>query len=209
MWLTLVACVVPSRRKNGVRCFERPNAASLPICVSNSKERKRLRAGLPSTGCSPIPPTPPIFSGAVLIGRERGLTCETEKPPKRLSMSTPTPGASPGSSVPPPPPPAGGRPPTVDVPSSSWARLAAEEEAAAIRAASNPAAPKPFSPPPPGWEPPSLSQLWVYANRRHPYARLGYGAAVLVGAIGAWAAWSSRDKEEARRQLKLGERGGG
>jgi hypothetical protein len=140
----------------------------------------------------------PIFS---LI---QGLHRDTEAVRKKSSLLLRAPVFLMADANPPGAPrPAGAPPPdTNSVPSASWTRLAADEEAAAIRAASGPAAPKPFSPPPPGWEPPSLAQLWSYANRRHPYARLGYGAAVLVGGLGAWAAWSTREGREEREKKR-------
>lgn len=95
----------------------------------------------------------------------------------------------------PDPPPT--KPPTT--PSTSWTRLAADEAAEAAAAAANPHQPKPFSPPPPGWAPPSVSELWGYANRRHPYARLGYGGAVLMGLL-VWSVAAGGKKKDEKKE---------
>jgi len=107
--------------------------------------------------------------------------------PKLASFSM----ADPGPPTPPPPPAGAGVPRTT--PFTSWTKLAAEEAAEAAAAGAH--APKPFSPPPPGWSPPSLGELWGYANRRHPYARLGYGAAVVMG-LALWGVAAGRGGKE-------------
>ena len=97
------------------------------------------------------------------------------------------------------PPPNKPPPTSTPTPAASWTRLAAEEAAEAAASAANPAQPKPFSPPPPGWSPPSLSELWGYANRRHPYARLGYGGAVLMSVL-MWSLAGSQKKGEEKKK---------
>ena len=63
---------------------------------------------------------------------------------------------------------------------------------------------KPFSTPP-GFEAPSLGEQFSYAARRHPYARLGYGAVFLVGA-GTWWLASSSSSSGASEGEKAGKK---
>lgn len=83
---------------------------------------------------------------------------------------------------------------------SSWGRLAQQEEAEAIAAAELAARThaKPFSTPP-GFEAPSLGEQFSYAARRHPYARLGYAAAFLIGA-GVWWFVSGSSEGEKKQE---------
>ena len=87
---------------------------------------------------------------------------------------------------------------------SPWSSLAQQEEAEAIAVAARLAQThaKPFSTPP-GYEPPTLGEQFMYAARRHPYARLGYGAVFLVGAGVWWFASSSAGaSEEGEKKAK-------
>ena len=123
---------------------------------------------------------------------------------RRPSIVMPPPPVDPEA----PPPAARRTPPPSSSAStfSSWGSLAQQEEAEAIAAAAKlaQAHAKPFSTPP-GFEAPSLGEQFSYAARRHPYARLGYGAVFLVGA-GTWWLASSSSSSGASEGEKAGKK---
>ena len=65
--------------------------------------------------------------------------------------------------------------------------------------------PKPYTTPP-GWRPPSLSEQWVYANRRHPYKNYGLAGVLLLGGVAWWAAADGKKKKGGGE--KRGDQGG-
>lgn len=109
--------------------------------------------------------------------------------------------------MPPPPvedpkdPPASSSSSEPSTSTSSWGSLAQQEEAEAIAAAERAAKThaKPFSTPP-GFEAPSLGEQFFYAARRHPYARLGYAVAFLMGAGVWWFVSGSSDGEKKKQK---------
>ena len=87
-----------------------------------------------------------------------------------------------------PDPPADGGPRRP--PPTRWSdtdRLRAAEEAGPPPPRPGARPPDPFTVPD-GWRPPSLSEQWVYANRRHPYKNYGVAGALLLGGVAWWAA---------------------
>lgn len=51
--------------------------------------------------------------------------------------------------------------------------------------------PKPYTIPE-GYVAPKMSELWLYANKTHPYYRYGYSLALGVGLVAGAYAWYSR-----------------
>ena len=81
---------------------------------------------------------------------------------------------------------------------SDNARLKAAEEAGPPPPRPGQVPPKPFTTPP-DYVPPSLSELWLYANRRHPGTRYGYAGVVVCGGLAWWwAATHKKDEKEVK-----------
>lgn len=56
--------------------------------------------------------------------------------------------------------------------------------------------PKPYTVPE-GYKAPSMSELWLYANKTHPYYRYGYSLVLGVGLVaGAYALLSKGDEPQ-------------